>query len=97
MDVARQLWEPLGVLFWGLPKQGRKTPVLNQTLIDELDMPLEKQSNRLSTTQTGGQNHAGSEENDLEALCTKPYFIFLRPANFENGCNVREEREIKLS
>ena len=50
-----------------LPKQGRKTPVLNQTLIDELDMPLEKQSNRLSTTQTGGQNHAGLEENDLEA------------------------------
>ena len=67
MDVARQLWEPLGVLFWGLPKQGRKTPVLNHTLIDELDMPLEKQSNRLSTTQTGGQNHAGLEENDLEA------------------------------
>jgi hypothetical protein len=67
MNVARQLWEPLGVLFWGLPKQGRKPPVLNQTLIDELDMPLEEQSNRLSTTQTGGQNHAGSEENDLEA------------------------------
>ena len=88
MDVARQLWEPLGVLFWGLPKQGRKTPVLNQTLIDELDMPLEEQSNRLSTTQTGGQNHAGLEENDLEAcaLCTKPYFIFLRPANLANGC-----------
>ena len=81
MDVARQgnLWE---CCFGGLPKQGRKTPVLNQTLIDELDMPLEKQSNRLSTTQTGGQNHAGLEENDLEA---RPVHCALNPIYFSDG------------